>query len=58
MKQSLFVITIWDTYLHSGNGHGPTEDIDCDGYHKYKVGHKDHVCSCVSFLVGGRKADV
>ncbi|EOA30377.1 hypothetical protein CARUB_v10013516mg [Capsella rubella] len=28
--------SIWDTYLHSENGHGRIEDGDCDGYHKYK----------------------
>ncbi|KAG2294047.1 hypothetical protein Bca52824_040716 [Brassica carinata] len=26
--------SIWDTYVHSSDG--PTEDIACDGYHKYK----------------------
>ncbi|KAI8522668.1 hypothetical protein RHMOL_Rhmol13G0014300 [Rhododendron molle] len=28
--------SIWDTFAHSGNAHGATGDVACDGYHKYK----------------------
>lgn len=28
--------SIWDTFAHSGNVHGATGDVACDGYHRYK----------------------